>query len=44
MLRVFPPFLEKAKQWKEAFEQGEIPTIKSPSSSNRVSGLFGLIS
>lgn len=39
---LLPPFLAKAKTWKEAIEKGELPPVSFASSSKASSGLFGL--
>ena len=44
ILAVMPPFIAKAKQWTDAIAKGVVPTIIPTSSSNKPSGIFGLIS
>ncbi len=40
-----PPFINKAKIWKEAIEKGDIPALDRDSPvSDKPSGIFGLIS
>lgn len=39
---LLPPFIEKAKLWKEKIQVGEIPVIEQVSSTSSKSGLFGL--
>ena len=42
ILALMPPFVTKAKLWKDAIAKGEVPSV-SLSASKKPSGLFGLI-
>lgn len=42
--KLMPPFIAKARKWKEAIAKGETPTIQQASSKKMASGLFDLIS
>jgi hypothetical protein len=45
ILSLLPPFINRAKQWKEAIARGETPTVaSSKATANTPSGLFGLLS
>jgi hypothetical protein len=44
IVNLLPLFVNKAKLWKEAIEKGEVPDITAADTSDKPSGLFGLIS
>lgn len=37
-----PPFVEKAKTWKEAIARGDVPIISAASPTGKTFGMFGL--
>ena len=41
---ILPPFISKAKLWKEAITKGETPSVNSLGQSKGASGIFDLIS
>lgn len=44
IFEILPPFIEKAKLWKEAIEENQLPAVEDPSKENtKGHGLFGFI-